>query len=62
LRALLRTLEGLIEPLLAPTVLLMVGLRGDEASQPVEIILVADQHDARHCCVGCRARPAGTLA
>lgn len=27
----------MIEPLLAPTVLLVVGLRGDEARHPVEI-------------------------
>lgn len=39
-------LEGLIEPLLAATVLLVVRFRGNEADQLVEIIFVAGQHDA----------------
>ncbi len=38
--------EGLIEPLLPATVLLVVGLRGHEIDELLKIILVAGEHDA----------------
>jgi hypothetical protein len=42
----LERLEGLVEPLLAATVLLVVGLRSNVAKQLFEIVLASGQHGA----------------
>jgi hypothetical protein len=39
-------LEGLIEPLLAATIGLVVGFSGEVAKQLFEVIVIARQHDA----------------
>jgi len=43
---LIEQLEGVVEPLLAATVLLVVGLSGNVAKQLFEVVLPGGQHDA----------------
>ena len=42
----LERLEGLVEPLLAATILLVVGLRGNVAKHLFEVVLACGQHGA----------------